>query len=72
MTKTYNIEVDCVACADKMERAAANTPGVAAVSLNFMAQKLRVEFAEGADPGAVMQQMRKNCKKADSDVEIFL
>ena len=30
MKKTYKIEVDCAACADKMEQAARKTQGVAA------------------------------------------
>jgi hypothetical protein len=55
-----------------MEQAAAKTAGVAAVTVNFMGQKMVVEFAEGADPAAVMAQVQKNCKKATRDGEIFL
>ena len=72
MKKTYKIEVDCVNCAGKMEQAAAKTSGVTSATVNFMAQKLIVEFAEGADPAAVMEQVRKKCKKASHDCEIFL
>ena len=49
MKKTYKIEVDCAACADKMEQAARKTQGVAAATVSFMTQKMKVEFAEGAD-----------------------
>lgn len=72
MKKTYRIEVDCANCANKMETAAAKIAGVDAVTVNFMTQKMIVEFAEGADTAAVMQQVRKACKKVESDCEIFL
>ncbi len=72
MKKTYMIEVDCVNCAEKMERTAAKVEGVTAVTVNFMAQKMTVEFAEGADPAAVMAQVRKACKKVERDCEVYL
>lgn len=72
MKKTYKIEVDCANCANKMEMAAKKTPGVANVVVNFMMQKLIVEFVDGQDPAAVMQQVVKNCKKVAHDVEIYL
>ncbi len=72
MKKTYKIEVDCINCAGKMEQTAAKVPGVAAATVNFMAQKLVVEFAEGADPATVMAQVRAACRKVDSDIEIYL
>lgn len=70
MKKTYNIEVDCANCANKMEIAAAKVPGVEAVSINYMAQKIQVIFAEGAEPASVMQQVLKVCRKVESDCEI--
>ena len=72
MKKTYKIDVDCANCANKMEAAAQKTPGVANAVVNFMALKMTVEFAEGADPKAVMQEDLKNCKKVEDDCEIFL
>ena len=60
------------ACADKMEQAARKTQGVAAATVSFMTQKMKVEFAEGADVDAVMQQVLKNCKRVEDDCEIFL
>ena len=72
MKKTYNIEVDCANCANKMELTAKKTPGVAEATVNFMTQKMVVEFLEGADPVAVMQQVRKNCKKVVDDGEVYL
>ncbi len=71
MKKTYKIEVDCANCANKMELAAKATEGVADASVNFMALKMTVEFAEGADPKAVMQSVLKACRKVERDCEIF-
>ncbi len=72
MKKTYKIEVDCANCANKMEDAAKKTEGVKDATVNFMALKMKVEFEDGADPSAVMQQVRSNCKKIEDDMEIFL
>lgn len=72
MKKTYMIEVDCANCANKMEWAAKQTPGVADAVVNFMAQKMTVEFAEGADAAEVMKAVVRSCKKATGDGEIYL
>lgn len=72
MKKTYKIEVDCANCANKMEEAAKKTAGVKDASVNFMTLKMNVEFEEGSDPKNVMKEVLKNCKKVESDCEIFL
>ena len=72
MKKTYKIDVDCANCANKMEDAAKNTAGVKDATVNFMALKMIVEFEEGQDPKAVMQDVLKYCKKVEDDCEIYL
>ena len=72
MKKTYKIDVDCANCANKMEDAAKKTPGVKDAVVNFMTLKMKVEFEDDADPDQVMQDVIKNCKKAESDCEIYL
>lgn len=72
MKKTYKIDVDCPNCANKMEEAAKKTDGVADAVVNFMALKLIVEFEEGADVKAVMQNVRERCKKIDDDFEVYI
>lgn len=72
MKKTYDVEVDCANCAAKMEEAVKNTEGVKNATLSFMTLKLKVEFEEGADVDAVMQQAYKNCKVVEDNCEIFL
>ncbi len=71
MKKTYKIEVDCAACAGKMELAAKKVPGVADVVVNFMTLKMTVSFADGADPALVMPQVLKVCRRVERDCEIF-
>lgn len=72
MKKTYKIEVDCANCANKMEDAAKKTVGVKNATVNFMTQKMIVEFDDGADVSVVMQSILKNCKKVEDDCEIYL
>lgn len=72
MKKTYKIDVDCANCANKMEDAAKNTVGVKDAVVNFMTLKMNVEFEDGQDVKAVMQEVRRNCKRVEDDCEIFL
>ena len=70
MKKSYKIEVDCAACAQKMEDAAKKTEGVKDAVVNFMTLKMTVEFEEGAEVRATMEKVLKNCRKVESDCEI--
>ena len=72
MKKTYKIEVDCANCANLMEQAARKTEGVQTATVNFMTQKLIVEFADGQEPKTVMQKVLAACNKVEPDCEIFL
>ncbi len=70
MEKTYKIEVDCANCAAKMEANVNKVEGVSAAVISFAAQKMKVSYAEGADPAAVLPEILKACRKVDRDVEI--
>lgn len=72
MKKIYKIEVDCANCANLMEQATRKIDGVTTATVNFMTQKITVEFAEGADPRSVMQNVLKACRKVEPDCEIEL
>lgn len=72
MKKTYAIEVDCANCAAKMEEAAAKTDGVSSATISFMAQKMKIEFEDGADVDETMKKVVKNCKKVEDDCEIYV
>ena len=72
MKKTYKIEVDCANCANKMEEAAKRVPGVANATVNFMALKMIMEFEDGADIPAVMEEVVSRCKKVEDDCVIYI
>ena len=54
------------------EEATKKTEGVQDAVVNFMTQKMIVEFSEGSDPKTVMKAVLKNCKKVEDDCEIYL
>ena len=72
MKKSYKIEVDCANCANKMEDATKKTAGVKDATVNFMTQKMIVEFEEGQDVKSVMKEVLKNCRKVEDDCEIYM
>ena len=72
MKKTYKIDVDCANCANKMEVATKTVAGVKDANVNFMTQKMTVEFEDGQDDKAVMKAVLKACKKVEDDCEIEL
>lgn len=72
MKKTYKIEVDCANCANKMEVATKTVAGVKDANVNFMTQKMTVEFEDDQDDSAVMKAVLKACKKVEDDCEIEL
>lgn len=71
MKKTYEIEVDCANCANKMQEAANNTKGVKKAIVNFMTLKMIVEFEDGVNELEVMKEVKKNCKVVEDDCEIY-
>lgn len=70
--KKYNIEVDCANCAAKMEEVVKKVAGIKEVNVAFMAQKMSIEFEEGADEKKIMKEVVKACRKVDSDFDIEL
>lgn len=72
MKKTYKVEVDCAACALKMEDAAKKVEGVQGCSINYMTQKMNMEFADDADTKAIMKKVLKACRRVEPDCDIEL
>lgn len=70
MVKKYNVEVDCANCAAKMEAACQKIEGVEKLTINFMTQKMTVEYADGQDGEALLKIIEKTCKKVDRDFEL--
>ena len=71
MIKKYNVEVDCANCAAKMEDACQKISGIKSISIYFMAQKMSVEFEDGQDVNAVLDQIEKTCKKVERGFELY-
>jgi copper chaperone CopZ len=55
-----------------MEETTKKVEGVKSAVVNFMTQKMIVEFEDGQDAGAVMKNVLKACKKVEPDCEIQL
>ena len=49
-----------------------STAPTAKATVNFMTQKMIVEFADGADAKRVMKDVLKACRKVEPDCEIEL
>ena len=71
MKKTYSIEVDCANCANLVEAAVARVAGVESVTVAFMTQKMKVEYAEGVDAEAVLAEIVRVARKIEPDFEIL-
>lgn len=72
MKKIYKIEVDCANCANLMEEATGKINGIKEATVNFMTQKMMIDFCDDCDEKTVMAEVKKVCKKVDSDFEIEL
>lgn len=70
MIKKYNVEVDCANCAAKMEAACQKIEGIEKLTINFMTQKMTVEFADGQDIPTLLKTIEKTCKKVERDFEL--
>ncbi len=66
MRKTYEIEVDCAACALKCEEAIKKVDGVNDCKINFMTQKMILD----ADSDDILKKALKAAKKVEPDFEI--
>ncbi|MBR6719559.1 MAG: heavy-metal-associated domain-containing protein [Clostridia bacterium] len=70
MKKIYEIEVDCANCAALVEEASGKVEGVKECTVNFITQKMTVEFMDGADEKKVMKAILKAARKVEPDCEI--
>ena len=71
MKKVFKVEnVDCAHCAIKMQQGIEKIDGVVSAVLNFMTQRLTIEFDE-AKQERILEEAEKACKKIDRDVKII-
>ena len=70
MKKVFRLrDLDCAACAAKMERNIAKLEGVNAVSVSFIAQKLTLDAADDRFD-AIVEEAAKICRKIEPDCVI--
>ena len=71
MKKVFKVEnVDCAHCAMKMQQGIEKIVGVESAVLNFMTQRLTIEFDE-TQQERILEEAEKACKKIDRDVKII-
>lgn len=71
MKKVFRIDVDCANCANKMEEACSKLDGIRSVSINFMTQKIAIDFEDGASAPEVLKNILKTCRKIERHCEIY-
>lgn len=71
MKKTYQLEnLDCAACAAKIENALRGIKGVRDVSVSFIAQKLTIE--SDTNPDSLLPEVLKLIDKIEPDCGVIL
>jgi len=71
MKKVFKLEdLDCAACAAKMEDAIKKVKGVQVVSVNFVTQRLKLELDE-ENYDTIIKEIKKVCKKVEQDCTIL-
>ena len=65
MKKSFKLEnLDCAACAAKMEEAIKKVPGIVDANVNFLMQKVKIEF-ESENYDTILKEVKKVCKKVE-------
>lgn len=71
MKKKFKLEeLDCAACAAKMEEAIRKIPGVQSASVNYLLQKLTIE-AEEVQFARILDEAQRICAKVEPDCKII-
>ena len=71
MKKVFKLEdLDCAACAAKMEEAIKKVKGVQEVSVHFVTQRLKLELDE-ENYDTIIKEIKKVCKKVEPDCTIL-
>ena len=71
MKKTYSMQdLECAACAAKMETAISRIPGVSSVFISFMTQKITIETNE-EDHETIMEKANQCCQRVEKDCRII-
>ena len=72
MKKTFRLEeLDCAACAAKMETAIRKIPGVDSACVSFVAQKLSIEAEDGLFP-EILEKAVKIIARVEPDYRVII
>ncbi len=70
MKSNFKVEgLDCANCAAELERAIGKIEGVKQVNINFMMQRMELEYDEN-NKEEIIKKVKKVIKKEEPDVEI--
>lgn len=70
MKKTYRLDVDCPQCAMKAEQALQSMDEISDCSVNFMTQKVIIEFVLDEDK-KVLKKAQKLLNRVDDDIVLY-
>lgn len=71
MRKIFKVEnVDCANCARKMQDNILKIEGITSATLNFLTQRLTVEFEE-SKVSTIIEEMQTACRKIDKAVNVI-
>jgi copper chaperone CopZ len=70
MTKTYDIDIDCANCAQKVEEAVNKMDEVNSATVNFMTLKMTVDFDDSVSEKDIIKKIKKTGRKIDSDFSV--
>ena len=72
MKKSFRLEdLDCAACAAKMETAIRKIPGVDSACVNFVSQKLTIEAEDGLFP-EILEKAVKLIARVEPDCRVII
>ncbi len=70
MRSNFKIEgLDCANCAAELERRVGKIDGIRKVSINFMMQRMELEYDEN-NKEEIIKKVKKVIKKEEPDVEV--
>ena len=72
MKKDYEVQVDCVSCANELCEEVKKVSGVKNAEINFMAKKITIEFEDGVDINEVARVAKKAVNQLDDEFDIII
>ena len=64
-------DIDCAHCAAAMEKGISKIPGVTYTNVNFLTQKIIMEYEDTANFEELLPLIKKAVKKIDNDCDVI-